>query len=88
MNLKIILAFFAIQCEAFNRFCRGSNCRSAQLTEHECLIVSKDIFNKAFMKDPKSIFTVSSSFKECEFVDRFYRAYLVDMFPNTYSYRR
>ena len=87
MNFQIILVFLSIQAEAFTRFCRGRNCRSPQLTERECIVISKDIFNKAFMKDPKSIFSVGNPFEECEFIDRFYRAYLMEKFPSIYAYR-
>ena len=87
MNYQIILAFFSIQADAFNRFCRGQNCRSIKLTEHECIVISKDIFNEAFMKDPKSIFSVGNQFEECEFIDRFYHAYLMEKFPSIYAFR-
>ena len=90
MNLQIIFVFLstALQCDAFSRFCRGQNCRSSQLTEQECIVISKDIFNKAFINDPASIFKVGSPFEECKYVDRFYRAYLVEKFPGLYDYRR
>ena len=90
MNLQIVLILLAnaLQCEAYNLFYRGSRSRPAKLTEQECIASSKMIFNKAFINDPESIFKIGSPFEECEYVDRFYRAYLVQKFPGTYAYRR
>ena len=78
MNMKIILllTFLANEAQAKMRFCRGRNCnnsknskfpiRKAEIkSDQECLIISKEILNSAYLRHPEEIFSAENPFEEC-----------------------